>query len=227
VTAIETRGLHKDYGLNHVVVHALQGVDVGFEPGEFTAIAGPSGSGKSTLLHLIGCLDRPTRGEILIDGVDVSGLSRADQSRLRRTGIGFVFQAYNLIPVLTALENVTFPLTLLGESARDARRTGLEILAAVGLESMESRRPKELSGGQQQRVAIARALIKKPRIVLADEPTANLDSKTGSEILGLMLELNRTSGTTFLFSTHDTMVMDFARRLVLLRDGKVVEDRHK
>jgi putative ABC transport system ATP-binding protein len=202
-------------------------VDAGFAAGEFTAIAGPSGSGKSTLLHLIGCLDRPSGGQILIDGRDVSALSRAQQSHLRRSSIGFIFQAYNLIPVLTSLENVSFPLTLLGESGREARRRALELLAAVGLEGMENRRPKELSGGQQQRVAIARALIKKPRIVLADEPTANLDSRTGGEILQLMLELNRESGTTFLFSTHDSMVMDYARRLILLRDGQVVEERRK
>jgi putative ABC transport system ATP-binding protein len=227
MNAIQTRGLVKDYGVNGVVVHALRGVDLGFEPGEFTAIAGPSGSGKSTLLHLIGCLDRPSAGEILIDGRDVSTLSRAQQSHLRRESIGFIFQAYNLIPVLTAAENVSFPLTLLGEGGREARNRALELLSEVGLEGMENRRPKELSGGQQQRVAIARALIKKPRIVLADEPTANLDSRTGSEILQLMQRLNRESGTTFLFSTHDGMVMDFARRLVLLRDGQVAEERRK
>jgi putative ABC transport system ATP-binding protein len=225
--AIQTRGLVKDYGVNGVVVNALRGVDVSFEQGEFAAIAGPSGSGKSTLLHLIGCLDQPSGGEILLDGRDVAGLSRAEQSHLRRSSIGFIFQAYNLIPVLTSLENVSFPLTLLGESGRAARNKALESLRSVGLEGLENRRPKELSGGQQQRVAIARALIKKPSLVLADEPTANLDSKTGSEILQLMLELNRDSGTTFLFSTHDGMVMDFARRLIFLRDGRIVEERCK
>ncbi len=227
MNAIQTRGLLKDYGVNGVVVHALRGVEVGFAQGEFTAIVGPSGSGKSTLLHLIGCLDRPTAGEILIDGQDVAGLSRAQQSQLRRSSIGFIFQAYNLIPVLTSMENVSFPLTLLGEGGREASGRAREVLAAVGLEGLENRRPKELSGGQQQRVAIARALIKKPSLVLADEPTANLDSKTGSEILQLMLKLNRDSGTTFLFSTHDGMVMDYARRLIFLRDGQVVEERRK
>ncbi len=227
MNAIQTRGLLKDYGVNGVVVHALRGVEVGFAQGEFTAIVGPSGSGKSTLLHLIGCLDRPTAGEILIDGQDVAGLSRAQQSQLRRSSIGFIFQAYNLIPVLTSMENVSFPLTLLGEGGREASERAREVLAAVGLEGLENRRPKELSGGQQQRVAIARALIKKPSLVLADEPTANLDSKTGSEILQLMLKLNRDSGTTFLFSTHDGMVMDYARRLIFLRDGQVVEERRK
>jgi putative ABC transport system ATP-binding protein len=224
---IEVKGLFKDYGVNGVTVNALQGVDVSFEEGEFTAIAGPSGSGKSTLLHLIGCLDNATGGSIFVDGEDVAGLSYTELSYLRREKIGFVFQAYNLIPVLTAIENVSFPLTLLGESSRNAKRLATEALVSVGLGGLENRRPKELSGGQQQRIAIARALVKKPRIVLADEPTANLDSKTGSEILELMLVLNAQVKTTFIFSTHDKMVMDFARRLILLRDGKIVEDVHK
>ncbi len=221
---IEVKKLFKDYGVNGVTVNALRGVDVSFDEGEFTAIAGPSGSGKSTLLHLIGCLDSVTKGNIIVDGEDVAGLSYTELSYLRREKIGFVFQAYNLIPVLTAIENVSFPLTLLGESGRQAKRLATEALAAVGLAGLENRRPKELSGGQQQRIAIARALVKKPRIVLADEPTANLDSKTGSEILELMLELNAQVKTTFVFSTHDKMVMDFARRLILLRDGLIVED---
>jgi putative ABC transport system ATP-binding protein len=224
---IETKGLYKDYGVNGMVVNALRGVDVNFEEGEFTAIAGPSGSGKSTLFHLIGCLDTATKGEIFIDGEDVAKLSYKNLAYLRREKIGFIFQAYNLIPVLTALENVSFPLTLLGESARKTKEVAMEALKSVGLEGMGNRKPKELSGGQQQRVAIARALIKKPRIILADEPTANLDSKTGSEILELMLVLNKEVGTTFLFSTHDKMVMDYARRLILLRDGKIIEEKRK
>lgn len=224
---VETNALRKDYGVNGVVVNALQGVDVGFDEGEFAAIAGPSGSGKSTLLHLIGCLDTATAGDILIDGRNVAGLSRGELCDLRRGSIGFIFQAYNLIPVLTAVENVSFPLTLLGESSRSAREKAMDALRAVGLEGLERRKPKELSGGQQQRVAIARALIKKPRLILADEPTANLDSRTGSEILQLMLALNAEARTTFLFSTHDRMVMDFARRLILLRDGKIVEEQRK
>ncbi len=227
VRLIETRSLTKDYGVNGVVVNALRGIDVGFDEGEFTAIAGPSGSGKSTLLHLIGCLDNATSGDILIDGRNVAGLSHGVLCDLRREGIGFIFQAYNLIPVLTAQENVSFPLTLLGEGGRAARVRAREILRSVGLEGMENRRPKELSGGQQQRVAIARALVKRPRLILADEPTANLDSKTGSEILELMRVLNQEARTTFLFSTHDRMVMDFARRLILLRDGRIVEEQNK
>jgi putative ABC transport system ATP-binding protein len=224
---IETRALYKDYGVNGVTVNALRGIDVSIDEGEFTAIAGPSGSGKSTLLHLIGCLDGATSGDILIDGENVAGLSAGDLSYLRREKIGFIFQAYNLIPVLTAIENVSFPLTLLGESIRTTKRIALEALEAVGLSGLENRKPNELSGGQQQRVAIARALIKKPRIILADEPTANLDSKTGSEILEIMLRLNKEAKSTFVFSTHDKMVMDYARRLVMIRDGKITEDVKK
>jgi putative ABC transport system ATP-binding protein len=225
--AVQTKALTKDYGVNGITVNALRGIDFSIEGGEFTAIAGPSGSGKSTLLHLIGCLDAPTSGRIFIDGSDVSGYSASELSYLRREKIGFIFQAYNLIPVLTALENVSFPLTLLGENMKQAKLLATEALASVGLSGLENRKPKELSGGQQQRIAIARALIKKPSIILADEPTANLDSKTGSEILDLMLGLNRDAGSTFIFSTHDKMVMDFARRLVLLRDGVITEDIRK
>jgi putative ABC transport system ATP-binding protein len=184
----------------------------------------PSGSGKSTLLHLIGCLDVPTSGEIRIEGVDVGTLSRKELALLRRHRIGFIFQAYNLIPVLTALENVSLPLTLLGVPRKEAIARSKEALTSVGLGDLGNRRPKEMSGGQQQRVAIARALVKNPSLVLADEPTANLDSRTGSEILQLMRELNRSQGTTFLFSTHDRMVMEYARRLIYLRDGRVEKE---
>ena len=224
---IEIKALYKDYGVNGITVNALRGIDIEFDEGEFTAIAGPSGSGKSTLLHLIGCLDSATRGEIFIDGDDVSTMSYTALSYLRREKIGFIFQAYNLIPVLTALENVSFPLVLLGESAGRTREKAMEALHAVSLDGLHDRKPNELSGGQQQRVAIARALVKVPRIILADEPTANLDSRTGSEILSLMLALNQEAKTTFLFSTHDGMVMDFARRLILLRDGRIVEEQRK
>lgn len=224
---VETRDLVKDYTTNGLTVHALQGISLQFEAGEFSAVAGPSGSGKSTFLHLVGCLDVPTSGKIWIEGVDISTLSRKELAFLRRQKIGFIFQAYNLIPVLTALENVSFPLTLLGMDRKEARRRAEEALAAVGLGGMGNRKPKEMSGGQQQRVAIARALVKGPSLVLADEPTANLDSKTGSEILELMLSLNRTLGTTFLFSTHDRMVMEYARRLIYLRDGKVEREEQR
>jgi len=227
MVVVETKGLHKDYGLNGVSVHALQGVDVSFTEGEFTAIVGPSGSGKSTLLHLIGCLDNPTSGEIFIENEKTGGLTKNQLSILRRKKIGFIFQAYNLIPVLTALENVSFPLTLLGESPKDIKEKSYQALKEVGLAGMENRRPKELSGGQQQRIAIARALVKKPRLILADEPTANLDSLTGAETLELMLNLNEKEKTTFIFSTHDKMVMDYARKLIFIRDGKITEERNK
>ncbi len=224
---IETKSLVKDYHINKLVVNALRGVDFIIKKGEFTAIVGPSGSGKSTLLHLIGCLDIPTKGNIFFEDKDVSNLNKNQLALVRREKMGFVFQAYNLIPVLTALENVAFPLMLLGYKANDIKDKSYNVLKSVGLEGMEKRRPLELSGGQQQRVAIARALIKKPSIIFADEPTANLDSKIGSEILDLMLKLNQDEKLTFLFSTHDKMVMDYARRVVYLRDGIIVKEENK
>ena len=227
MTVVETVDLVKDYALNGLAVHALQGVSLSFRSGEFAAVAGPSGSGKSTFLHLVGCLDVPTSGSISVAGREIAAMRRKDLALLRRRSIGFIFQAYNLIPVLSALENVSLPLTLLGESVAEARRLSLKALEEVGLGGYENRRPKEMSGGQQQRVAIARALVKKPALILADEPTANLDSKTGREILEIMLALNRNEGTTFIFSTHDRMVMDYARRLVTLRDGLVDEETLK
>lgn len=224
--AVRTENLTKDYSSGGIEIHALRGVNLSFENGEFAAVAGPSGSGKSTLLHLMGCLDKPTAGTITLEEENVAGLSRKELALLRREKIGFIFQAYNLIPVLTALENVVFPLILLGTGGSEARNRGLAALDTVGLGGLAHRRPKEMSGGQQQRVAVARALVKKPVLVLADEPTANLDSGTGRGILELMLDLNRTEGTTFIFSTHDAMVMDYARRLITLKDGIVeAEDR--
>jgi putative ABC transport system ATP-binding protein len=224
MNVVKTTDLVKDYALNGLTVNALRGVSLEVEAGEFTAVAGPSGSGKSTFLHLVGCLDTPTSGSVSVGGSDVASLSRRELALLRRSHIGFIFQAYNLIPVLTAMENVSLPLVLLGVESREARERALRALAAVGLEDMGNRRPKEMSGGQQQRVAIARALVKNPSLILADEPTANLDPKTGKEILDIMLGLNGKEGTTFIFSTHDPMVMDCARRLVRLRDGLVEEE---
>ena len=221
MTVVKTQDLTKDYAVNGITVNALRGVSLSFEAGEFAAVAGPSGSGKSTFLHLVGCLDMPTGGTVAVGGTDVSKLSRKDLALLRRRSIGFIFQAYNLIPVLTSLENVSLPLVLLGRNPGEARAEAEKALEEVGLGDMARRRPKEMSGGQQQRVAIARALVKKPALILADEPTANLDSKTGREVLELMLDLNRRESTTLLFSTHDRMVMDYARRLVELRDGRV------
>jgi putative ABC transport system ATP-binding protein len=227
MTVVKAEKVVKDYGLNGQTVHALRGVNLSFEAGEFAAIAGPSGSGKSTFLHLTGCLDTLTGGTMLVGGQDLANLSKKQLALLRRHSIGFIFQAYNLIPVLSAEENIGFPLTLLGVGKREIRERTELALKQVGLEGMEKRRPKEMSGGQQQRVAIARALVKRPALILADEPTANLDSKTGREILELMLALNKTEGSTFIFSTHDQMVMDHARRIVHIRDGMIESDEVK
>jgi len=227
MTVVKAENVLKDYGLNGQTVHALRGVNLEFQGGEFSAIAGPSGSGKSTFLHLAGCLDTLTGGTMLVGGSDMGKMSRKQLALLRRHSIGFIFQAYNLIPVLSVEENISFPLTLLGVGKKEIRERTAKVLAEVGLEGMAKRRPKEMSGGQQQRVAIARALVKKPALILADEPTANLDSTIGREILELMLSLNKTEGTTFIFSTHDQMVMDYARRIVRLRDGQIESDEVK
>jgi putative ABC transport system ATP-binding protein len=224
MTVIKAENVTKDYGLGGQTVHALRGVNLEFQSGEFAAIAGPSGSGKSTFLHLAGCLDTLSGGTMSVGGNSIAALSKKQLALLRRHNIGFIFQAYNLIPVLSAEENIGFPLTLLGVERQEIRRRTLAVLAQVGLEGMEKRRPKEMSGGQQQRVAIARALVKRPALVLADEPTANLDSRIGQEILELMVKLNKSEGTTFIFSTHDQMVMSHARRIIRLRDGQVESD---
>jgi len=227
MTVVKAQNVVKDYGLNGQTVHALRGVNLEFHGGEFAAIAGPSGSGKSTFLHLVGCLDTITSGDIIVGGSNTANMSRNQLALLRRQSIGFIFQAYNLIPVLSVEENVSFPLTLMGIDKKEMKERTEKVLKDVGLEDMAKRRPKEMSGGQQQRVAIARALVKKPALILADEPTANLDSKIGKEILELMLELNKSEKTTFIFSTHDQMVMDFARRLINIRDGQIVADFQK
>jgi putative ABC transport system ATP-binding protein len=224
---IKVENVTKDYTVGPTKVHALRGVSVAIERGEFLSIAGPSGSGKTTLLNLIGCLDKATSGEIYIAEEAVSSKNKKELALLRRKRLGFVFQSFNLIPVLSAFENVSFALSLLGIDGIEIKDRTYGILAEVGLKGMEERLPGELSGGQQQRVAVARALVKEPDVVLADEPTANLDSDTGREILDLMGELNRKHGTTFVFSTHDRMVMDFARRLVRLHDGKITSDERR
>jgi len=227
MTVVKAQNVVKDYGLNGQTVRALRGVSLEFQGGEFSAVAGPSGSGKSTFLHLAGCLDTLTGGTMQVGGSDMGAMSRAQLAQLRRHSIGFVFQAYNLIPVLSVEENVSFPLTLLGVDKKEAKERTAKALAEVGLEGMAKRRPREMSGGQQQRVAIARALVKRPALILADEPTANLDSSIGKEILELMMSLNKSEGTTFIFSTHDPMVMDYARRIVRIRDGQVESDEVK
>ncbi|MCL2761866.1 MAG: ABC transporter ATP-binding protein [Treponema sp.] len=227
MTVVKAENIIKDYGLNDQTVHALRGVNLEFEGGEFAAIAGPSGSGKSTFLHLAGCLDTLTGGNMIIGGSNTATMSRTQLAILRRHSIGFIFQAYNLIPVLSVEENISFPLTLMGVGKKEIKERTAKVLREVGLEGMAKRRPKEMSGGQQQRVAIARALVKKPALILADEPTANLDSTIGREILELMLSLNKSEGTTFIFSTHDQMVMDYARRLIRIRDGQIESDEVK
>ena len=225
---IEARGLTREYSHGRMTVPALRGVDLDIEAGEFTAVAGPSGSGKTTLLNLIGCLDRPTRGRLVIDGDDVAGYKPSELASLRREKIGFVFQTYNLVPVLTAYENVELPLVLLGRHTRvEIRDRVMSMLSEVGLAGFENRRPMDLSGGQQQRVAIARALVKQPSLVLADEPTANLDSENSQAILALMKTMNETRGATYLFSSHDPLVIGYARRLVQMRDGSIVLDERR
>ena len=219
---LEVKHLSKTYVAGKIDVKALREVNLAIDRQEFTAIAGPSGSGKTTLLNCIGTIDRPERGELFLDGVELMGKTRDELAALRREYFGFIFQTYNLIPVLTVFENVEMPLKLLRRlSPPQIRDQVLDMLGKVGLEGLEHRRPLELSGGQQQRVSIARALVKHPKMVLADEPTANLDTKTGEEIVDLMKELNRREGVTFLFSTHDQMIMKHARRLIKIRDGMI------
>lgn len=219
---LEVKHLNKTYQAGKLGVKALQDISVTVDRGEFTALAGPSGSGKTTLLNCIGTIDRPEQGEVILDGVNLMGKTRDELAALRREYFGFIFQTYNLIPVLTVFENVEMPLKLLRRlSQREIRDQVMDILAKVGLQRLENRRPLELSGGQQQRVSIARALVKHPKMVLADEPTANLDSKTGEEIVDLMQELNQKEGATFLFSTHDQLIMKHAKRLIKVRDGKI------
>jgi putative ABC transport system ATP-binding protein len=218
----------KIYKTNGIDFPALGGVSFSVEKGEFLSIAGPSGSGKTTILNIIGCLDTPTKGHLYLNEADVSTKKGAEQAMIRRQKIGFIFQTFNLIPILTAYENVEFPLVLKGDSSQNERRTLVEeILTEVGLKDFMHRKPSQMSGGQQQRVAVARALVKKPQLILADEPTANLDSKTGEEVLELMLQLNQKTGATFIFSTHDKMVMDFAKRLILLKDGLIMSDEER
>jgi putative ABC transport system ATP-binding protein len=224
---IEAIDVTKVYDTRGVETRALDGVSLALDRGEFTALAGPSGSGKTTLLNLLGALDTPTSGRIRLDGVELSGLSPAQLSELRLRKLGFVFQAYNLIPVLSARENVEFVMELQGLTGRDRRERADQMLERVGLAGLEDKRPLEMSGGQQQRVAVARAIASRPSIVLADEPTANLDSTTAGRLLELMAQLNREDGVTFLFSTHDPLVMEAARRIVRLHDGRVASDETK
>lgn len=224
MSIIKTNNLVKVYNESIVPVHAVNGISIEIVKGEFTAIIGPSGCGKTTLLNLIGGLDKPTSGEIEIDGINISELPPKKIIDFRLRNIGFVFQAYNLIPVLTAKENVEFVMQLQGIDKVKSRERVEHLLEQVGLKDRMNNRPGELSGGQQQRVAVARALASKPKFVLADEPTANLDTASTNNLLNIMLKLNETENTTFIFSTHDSRVMKKAKRLIKLEDGKVVEN---
>ena len=224
---IKTENVKKVYSDNGVPVHALQGIDLVIQRGEFTAIVGPSGSGKTTLLNIISGLDSPSEGRVWLNNKLISEMSGKELSDFRRDHIGFIFQAYNLIPVLTVEENVEYIMLLQGGPRAERHRRVLEILKEVGLEGFEHRFPTQLSGGQQQRVAIARAMVANPSLILADEPTANLDSQTGAALLDKMRELNERTGMTFVFSTHDQMIMERAKRLVVLKDGRIERDEWK
>lgn len=227
MAVIKTKGVEKVYNPEKIPVHALNGVDLEIQEGEFTAIVGPSGSGKTTLLNIIGGLDRPTAGYVEVAKQEIFELSDNQLIDFRKEHIGFVFQAYNLIPVLTAKENVEFVMLLQKRPKEEREARTLELLHAVGLEDKINKRPSELSGGQQQRVAVARALAPKPTFILADEPTANLDSKSTENLLDIMARLNREENITFVFSTHDQRVIDRARRVVTLVDGKIESDEYK
>lgn len=219
---IEIRGLTKNYPLGNTTVHALRGVDLDIEAGTITSIIGPSGSGKTTLLNVIGCIDTATAGSVKVAGREITGLPDRTITDLRLHTIGFIFQTFNLIPVLNILENVEFPLLLMKkQSAAEIRKRSERLVEAVGLKEHALHRPAELSGGQRQRVAIARALVTNPAIVLADEPTANLDSETGAQILQLMRDMNRQEKTTFIFSTHDSSILQYAKTITHLKDGRI------
>jgi putative ABC transport system ATP-binding protein len=224
VNIIEIKGVTKDYALGSTTVHALRGIDLTIEEGDLMTIMGPSGSGKTTLLNVVGCIDQATSGSVTVHGDEVTKLNDRQVTDLRLHRIGFIFQTFNLIPVLNALENVEFPMLLLKKDSRaEIRRKAERLIEEVGIREYMHHRPAELSGGQRQRVAIARALVTNPDIVLADEPTANLDSVTGAQILDLMKEMNAREKTTFIFSTHDSNVLKYARTAVKIKDGVIVE----
>ena len=225
MNVVETKNLEKIYSDADLEVRAVDGVSLNIEEGEFTAIVGPSGSGKTTLLNIIGGLDTPNKGSVKVASQELTGMSKSDLIDFRLQNIGFVFQSYNLIPVLTAYENIEFVMLLQNRSLKERKQRVEELLEAVGIAEKSNKRPSQLSGGQQQRVAVARALAPKPKFVLADEPTANLDSKSTTKLLDIMEHLNLKEGITFLFSTHDQRVIDRARRVVTLTDGKITEDK--
>jgi putative ABC transport system ATP-binding protein len=224
---IKAEAVEKTYHENGLDVRAVRGVDLEVTAAEFSALVGPSGSGKTTLLNVISGLDNPTGGKVMLGGQLISEMEGKELSDFRRDHIGFIFQAYNLIPVLTVEENVEYIMLLQGVSKEERHRRVVDMLKDMGLQGMEDRFPPKLSGGQQQRVAIARAMVSRPDLILADEPTANLDSQTGSDLLDMMAELNQKTGMTFLFSTHDRMVMRKARRVITLKDGQIANDETK
>ncbi|MDK2795507.1 MAG: putative transport system ATP-binding protein [Archaeoglobaceae archaeon] len=223
MNVIELLDVHKVYKTEFYEVHALNGITMEIARGEFLAIMGPSGSGKSTLLHLIGCLDKPTKGEVIINGTETSKLGDGELTRLRRDSIGFIFQQYNLISTLSALENVELPMIFKGIPKEERRRRAMHLLKQVGIEEIADRKPKEMSGGQQQRVAIARALANSPSILLCDEPTGNLDSKTGRQVMDIIKKMNEEEGVTVVLVTHDFSLAEYADRIVRLRDGRIEE----
>lgn len=225
MNVVETQYLEKIFKDANLEIRAVDGVSLSIGEGEFTAIVGPSGSGKTTLLNMIGGLDVPTGGKVQVGGVELTSLSKNELIDFRLNEIGFVFQSYNLIPVLTAFENIEFVMLLQGRSSKERKERVNELLEAVGLTGRGGNRPSELSGGQQQRVAVARALASKPKFIIADEPTANLDSKSAGDLLDIMQKLNEKEGITFLFSTHDQRVIDRAKRVITLTDGKITEDK--
>ena len=224
---IEIKNVVKTYDQEVVPVIAVNDISLNFEQGEFAAIVGPSGSGKTTLLNIIGGLDAPTEGDVIIDNIPINSLSEKERTRFRMQNIGFVFQSYNLIPVFTVKENVEFIMHMQGKSNNERKQRTSELLEAVGLTEKTNSRPNKLSGGQQQRVAVARALASKPKFILADEPTANLDSKSTETLLDIMLKLNQDENITFIFSTHDSRVVNKARRVITVEDGKVISDIRK
>ena len=224
MTLIQCRALTREYSKGDNIIRPLDHLDLDVPAGDFLALMGPSGSGKTTLLNLIGGLDSPSSGRIVVAGTEIGGMSRSERAALRLRRIGFVFQEYNLIPVLSAIENIEFVMLLQGVPEAERRRRALALLAELGLQGLEHRRPSELSGGQQQRVAVARAVAAGPAIVLPDEPTANLDSAAGAALMDLMRRLNERQGVTFVFSTHDPMVVERARRVIRLRDGRIEAD---
>ena len=226
-TAVRTANLWKIYPQEPDPVEAVRGISIEIETGDFVAMAGPSGSGKTTMLNMIGGLTRPSRGQVWIGDQEITEMSDKDLAQLRLERIGFVFQSYNLLPVLTALENAEFTLLLSGIPKDERRKKVLELFDKIGLSGLEHRKPGKLSGGQQQRVAVARAVVANPALILADEPTANLDSKASTELLDVMEQLNQDHGTTFLFSTHDPRVMERSRRLITLVDGQVESDERR